>query len=653
MSIFILVLLTLGSARSSAPNYGEVADKQFLRERLSVLQPEAIFREFFEDKGDWQLNEGCARDLRVFQQDLERRRSWALRMLDASSTVSSGVLKGNFIELGSFDECVEIHEVKDDGTGGRHCMYTAGLSKPQEDDFPVHPSMSICLPTSCDEDDVMALVHGKIQRNETTRRELKVLSTSCTSIEPRLTDTAFWISLAFYVLCIGFVTLCTLCDLVNRWFGVEQENAGTLSRFSALKALSKILSTRTQEDEIRPLHGMRVLSIAWVVLVHEYFLHVFSSTVNIIDVSSWLGTWMALVPLIGTYAVDTFFVMSGFLMTYNFFKKRQKNEESFNVLYHYIHRYLRLTLPIAALVASMFLILVYPLSGALYEWMESVFFTGCRDKWWSVLTYTQNFVDPSNRCLQHLWFMAVDMQLFLISPLILYSLYKVPKIGLTFLTCLFFGSIASNAAIVGVNRYAATYLDHTANIQRVLKMFDEIYQMPYTRAGPWLIGIALGYRITRGLDKPSKACIFTGWLLAILAFAFCIVGTKSLLDLNYEYNLTWEVIFAALSRPLWGLAVCWIIYACHHGYAGPISTFLSWKAFVPLSKLSYCTYLVHLLFPFARFSTARTKSYFSDYVILNNYVGDIVLSVVTAFFLSIVFEIPMQVLDSLLFKKKK
>lgn len=81
MSIFylLLLLLSVGSTRSVAPNYAQQADKLFLRERLMALQPERILREFFEDKEDLKLNEGCSRDLRVFEKDLELRRSWALR----------------------------------------------------------------------------------------------------------------------------------------------------------------------------------------------------------------------------------------------------------------------------------------------------------------------------------------------------------------------------------------------------------------------------------------------------------------------------------------------------------------------------------------------------------------------------------------------
>lgn len=76
---FLLLLLSLDFARSAAPDYAAVVDTQFLRERVTALQPERILRKFFENKENWKLNEGCARDLRIFAKDLELHRSWAMR----------------------------------------------------------------------------------------------------------------------------------------------------------------------------------------------------------------------------------------------------------------------------------------------------------------------------------------------------------------------------------------------------------------------------------------------------------------------------------------------------------------------------------------------------------------------------------------------
>ena len=52
--------------------------------------------------------------------------------------------------------------------------------------------------------------------------------------------------------------------------------------------------------------------------------------------------------------------------------------------------------------------------------------------------------------------------------------------------------------------------------------------------------------------------------------------------------------YGGLHRAAWGLALGWLIFACCRGYGGWINDFLSWGAFVPLSRLSYIIYLMHI-----------------------------------------------------------
>jgi hypothetical protein len=48
----------------------------------------------------------------------------------------------------------------------------------------------------------------------------------------------------------------------------------------------------------------------------------------------------------------------------------------------------------------------------------------------------------------------------------------------------------------------------------------------------------------------------------------------------------------ATHRINFGLALAWIIYACHLGHGGVVNRFLSSKYWMPLSRLSFCLYLV-------------------------------------------------------------
>jgi peptidoglycan/LPS O-acetylase OafA/YrhL len=63
------------------------------------------------------------------------------------------------------------------------------------------------------------------------------------------------------------------------------------------------------------------------------------------------------------------------------------------------------------------------------------------------------------QCLEHTWYLAVDMQLFLLSPILLYPLWKWPhKWNILLLTILIIAGVVSPFAISYVDEYSANLL---------------------------------------------------------------------------------------------------------------------------------------------------------------------------------------------------
>lgn len=48
-----------------------------------------------------------------------------------------------------------------------------------------------------------------------------------------------------------------------------------------------------------------------------------------------------------------------------------------------------------------------------------------------------------------------------------------------------------------------------------------------------------------------------------------------------------------MGHTAWGLSLAWITISCSSGYGGPVTSFLNCRVFLPLSRLTYCAYLVH------------------------------------------------------------
>lgn len=89
----------------------------------------------------------------------------------------------------------------------------------------------------------------------------------------------------------------------------------------------------------------------------------------------------------------------------------------------YLHRYIRLT-PVIAICMLFYVSLYRHLgSGPLWDSYTSAYQL-CDKSWWGTLLFVQNYVFPGEMCFGHTWYLAVDTQLYVISPIILIGLYK-------------------------------------------------------------------------------------------------------------------------------------------------------------------------------------------------------------------------------------
>ena len=54
-------------------------------------------------------------------------------------------------------------------------------------------------------------------------------------------------------------------------------------------------------------------------------------------------------------------------------------------------------------------------------------------------------------------------------------------------------------------------------------------------------------------------------------------------------------LYAATARPLWSVCLAWVILSCFYGGGGWVNELLSWKGWIPLSRLTYTSYLLHIM----------------------------------------------------------
>ncbi|KAB0798815.1 hypothetical protein PPYR_06695 [Photinus pyralis] len=121
------------------------------------------------------VSEKCSNYLQLFSTAVLEKEIWALEMLDASSGVQSGILKGNLVNFGSYDECININAHTRLGVvNGKYCRVEVKINSQTapdglELDFVLKsyktfnaptPSLAVCVPDACSEKDVENLLRA-------------------------------------------------------------------------------------------------------------------------------------------------------------------------------------------------------------------------------------------------------------------------------------------------------------------------------------------------------------------------------------------------------------------------------------------------------------------------------------------------------------
>lgn len=90
----------------------------------------------------------------------------------------------------------------------------------------------------------------------------------------------------------------------------------------------------------------------------------------------------------GVMFVDTFFVISGLLVSYHLLRELERNKGRLNIGLFYLRRYLRFTPTYAIVLAFMATLVIYVGSGPNWFNVETSVFA-CRKTWWQHFLYSK------------------------------------------------------------------------------------------------------------------------------------------------------------------------------------------------------------------------------------------------------------------------
>ncbi|KHJ39817.1 hypothetical protein D918_10154 [Trichuris suis] len=190
----------------------------------------------------------------------------------------------------------------------------------------------------------------------------------------------------------------------------------------------------------------------------------------------------------------------------------------------------------------------------------------CVKSWWINLLFLQNFLYVQQPCFGWSWFVAAEVQCFLVALAFLWLLSRYPLWGLALATSATAGLAICHLIIVVYNDYPPSYLG-TTNLKELKKLEDymtNVFVKPYTHGCSYVIGICLGYLLVKLKNKEfrmntlPKSFIFSSIVVVNAATVFGVY--------DYANGRTWSLVekgmYASLSRLTWPLTLAALIVWC-------------------------------------------------------------------------------------------
>ncbi|KAK5643557.1 hypothetical protein RI129_007402 [Pyrocoelia pectoralis] len=573
-------------------------------------------------------------------------------------------MEGNVVMIGQYDECLGINEyINGSQITGRYCMavvqpsvttYQCMLADEGLKDFHIELSKMIemvqfkwgvCALAACSSHQLQA-VWDFIENRYQLKARLLFDDQKCAVKGTYEKFSTIDISvLAIFLILATTIVISTMYDLFF-FRHCKDKEYNLWMAFSAYTNTKRLLSTKsTDPSNVTCIYGLRVVTMAWVVLGHTYYAHCQFLASNNLYLMEWIKKDWTMFIIGAMSGVDTFFVISGFLIVYvtSIAKKRGT---PVHILVFYGHRLVRLTPALAGMILVYIGLFTHFGDGPFWDRVDDIFKQPCLKNWWVSVLYIQNYYGVTTQCIEHAWYLSVDTQLYVLSPIFLLFLFKLPKTGLILITTLICACIAGNIE-------TALHYDVTAwKLSDVLHFFFGIYFPTHLRAAPWLIGLVLGYLMAKLDDKTvyiKKVHAVTIWIITLIVML--LICYSYIILTNYRIPTVTVAIFNALLRVFWGICICWVIFACTKGYGGYINKCLSLPLFCVLSRITYGIYITHIFVIWFLLLRRRTHTYVDTTIQIYEFWGNYMLSIGLGFIWTLAFESPASILQSIAKKK--
>ncbi|KAH9644128.1 hypothetical protein HF086_015458 [Spodoptera exigua] len=534
---------------------------------------------------------------------LENDQELLFEFFDAGIRTPRGILTGGTLDLGNYHQCLGIHkETPKSVVEGKYCM----INVPLDQDWPSLPStpslpditwpditwppqnqrylkwrkhvakksselrmamagfdtftgttnnsssplaaltfrLGVCVPKACTPRTAINTIFGGLQ---TTPIEFE--ESYCRLPKDKHWVAGDYVALVIFGIFILLVALSTAYDIrYNVFLQKDPKKINKLClAFSAYTNTRRLVTYKPVPGTLECLDGIRSFAMMWVIIGHTFVTQTQSQIMgNPADALAWMTSlqsiWITAAPI----TVDTFFTLSGLLLVYTTAGKLTSLKLLKNLHLFYLNRLLRM----------------FPVLAA---------------------------------CLSHSWYLAIDVQLHILSPIVLvWILTGKRRLAWSALV----GSLIAVLAAATTYNFIKKFPSGPVIPSRPLDTPDYLinyYVNTLTRASPFFVGLIFGYILHLNRGKKIVINFYAAavmWICTTVIALLIVYSSYPIMQLDWDNQFA-DSMINSFMRPAWAMFIGWMILACEHGYGGPVNWILSLRAWKVLGRLSYAMYLIH------------------------------------------------------------
>uniref|UniRef100_A0A1I7V4Z8 NRF domain-containing protein n=1 Tax=Caenorhabditis tropicalis TaxID=1561998 RepID=A0A1I7V4Z8_9PELO len=500
---------------------------------------------------------------------------WVLRWFDSLGKPAAGITEGNYYWLGDYELCAAL--TREGSFDGQYCRIEmevpdAGVESgcPQTD--PLSIILGVCFPSACSVPDLAKVSSMYLPYN---------LKVECES-------QSRWSVITLILLIIfGFWMIPQMVSTIQ-----SSQNDSILTSFCISENAKRTFSTRRETPHLHVVHGLEFLLFFTIIsgMVYNFMLPYIENVAF-----SFEGVTSFPMHIVNNYSyqIDGLLALSAFYTTYLLFGNIPTIRSAFDVILLRLSRFWP-----AYIVCVIFMYMIFPGISSGPMWIHTDTVNRCEGGWWKNILFINNWFNVTDTCTDIGYIISMEAQYFVILVFVIFLSSKWPILTQVFAYSILLISIGF-AFIRAYSQSlppAPMLTVEPEPLEKTYALFDQLMLSFLARSNNYCLGFIFGIGCATSSEELRQSGLrYTGHkvlaFLCIFSAIFPFIGAFPYSAWASNYELI-NAFYASVHRPMWSFAILSFVYLCHQGAFKWMNAILGWRAFSPLSKVTWISLVI-------------------------------------------------------------